>query len=294
MDIPVADEGPEFDPAVLDEAAEDAATSEAPEWIDNRDLPDRKSLNLDGILYGALQRSHQDLDSWLQKMRPHRNNGHIEVFGGMPYGDTVRSYDVRVALDAASLEQIGLSERDIYTEGVGYEFGAAIGFTPSPWMDLSALFSLMGGTKELTTGWATIDGNIVQDSDVFKHNSTRSLSAIVEPRMRLYLLPVSWMKIYGLGGITVRFADAYTVPDLNVVDYPDRPSWTMVGWMVGGGLMFDPHERLGIYVETPWVHWFQPGDSYSIESGVLPPILPGSVEKTGWVLRGTAGVQFRL
>jgi opacity protein-like surface antigen len=294
IDIPVADEGPEFDPAALDEAAEDAATSEAPEWNDNRDLPDRKSLNLDGILYGALQRSHQDLDSWLQKMRPHRNNGHIEVFGGMPYGDTVRSYDVRVALDAASLEQIGLSERDIYTEGVGYEFGAAIGFTPSPWMDLSALFSLMGGTKELTTGWATIDGNIVQDSDVFEHNSTRSLSAIVEPRMRLYLLPVSWMKIYGLGGITVRFADAYTVPDLNVVDYPDRPSWTMVGWMVGGGLMFDPHERLGIYVETPWVHWFQPGDSYSTESGVLPPILPGSVEKTGWVLRGTAGVQFRL
>ena len=49
--------------------------------------------------------------------------------------------------------------------------------------------------------------------------------------MRVYLLPVSWMKVYGLGGITVRFADSYQVPDLQVVDYPDRPSWTMVGWI---------------------------------------------------------------
>jgi opacity protein-like surface antigen len=293
VDLPIADLGPE-DPIVEDRIVDDPAPEAPSDRVDNRDLPDRKTLNLDGILYGALGRSQLDLDRWLHKMRPHRNNGHIEVFGGMPYGDTVRSYDVRVALDTANLEQVGVSERDVYTEGVGFEFGAAIGFTPSPWLDFSALFSVMGGTKDLTTGWATIDGNIVHDCVVFEHTSTRSLSAIIEPRVRLYLVPISWMKVYGLGGITVRFADAYTVPDLNVVDYPDRPSWTMVGWMVGGGLMFDPHERLGIYVEAPWVHWFQPGDTYSTQSGVLPPILPSSVNKTGWVLRGTAGLQFRL
>ena len=294
LEIAVADEGPEVSEVFEEPAIEQPLTSEPVERVDNRDLPDRKALNLDPILYGALKRSDRGLESWLHRMRPHVNNGHFEIFGGAPYGDTVRTYDVRVALESSTLEQIGVYERDIYTEGVGFEFGGAIGFTPSPWVDFSALFSMMGGVKQLTTGWATIDGNILQDSDVYEHDSTRSLSALIEPRMRLYLVPVSWMKLYALGGITVRFADAYDVPDLNVVDYPDRPSWTMVGWMVGGGLMFDPHERLGIFVETPWVHWFQPGDNYSQESGVLPPIMPGSVNRTGWVLRGSVGLQFRL
>lgn len=294
LDFVVADEGPEIAEVFEEPVAETRRTRELVDRVDNRDLPDRKTLNLDPILYGALGRSDRDLDSWLRRMRPHVNNGHFEIFGGAPYGDTVRTYDVRVALESSTLEQIGVYERDIYAEGVGFEFGAAVGFTPSPWLDFSALFSVMGGAKQLTTGWASIDGNILQDSDVYEHDTTRSLSAVVEPRMRLYLIPVSWMKLYALTGITVRFSDAYTVPDLNVVDYPDRPSWTMVGWMVGGGLMFDPHDRLGIFLETPWVHWFQPGDSYSTQSGVLPPIMPGAVNRTGWVLRGSLGLQFRL
>lgn len=224
------------------------------------------------------------LGSWLR----------LEIFRGALHGDIVRTYDVRVALESSTLEQVGVYERDIYAEGVGFEFGAAVGFTPSPWLDFSALFSVMSEAKEMTTGWASFDGNILQDSDVYEHDTTRSLSTVIEPRMRLYLIPVSWMKLYALSGITVRFSDAYTVPDLNVVDYPDRPSWTMVGWMVGGGLMFDPHDRLGIFLETPWVHWFHAGDSYSTQSGVLPPIMPGAVNQTGWILRGSLGLQFRL
>jgi opacity protein-like surface antigen len=279
LDIPLAD-GLEDEPT-----AEEASLSA---------FPSRKELNLDPILYGSLRRSGLDAKSWLRTWRPHVNNGHLEVFGGVPYGDTIRSYDVRVALDATSLEQIGSSERDVFTEGVGYEFGAAIGYTPSPWIDLSALFSVMGGSKELTTGWAMVDGSFVQDSDIHVHTPSQSWQAIIEPRVRLYFLPVSWMKLYGLGGITVRFADSYKVPDLQVVDYPDRPSWTMVGWMVGGGLMIDPHDRIGIFVEAPWVHWFAPGDLYNEQTGVLPPILPQPVQKTGWVLRGNLGVQFRL
>ena len=257
-------------------------------------VEDRKSLNLDPVLYGALERSGLDSEQWLKKWRPHVNNAHIEVFGGVPYGDTVRSYDVRLTLDADTLDPIGSAQRDIFVEGIGYEFGASFGFTPIPWLDFSALFSVTGGVKELTTGWATVDGVLVADSSLMEHTPAQSWQAVVEPRVRLYLLPVSWMKLYGLGGITVRFSDSFEAPDLNTVVFPDRPSWTNVGWMVGGGLMFDPHDRIGIFVETPWVHWFSPGDSYSAQEGTLPPILAQPVERTGWVLRGNAGIQFRL
>ena len=87
---------------------------------------------------------------------------------------------------------------------------------------------------------------------------------------------------------------ASEAPDLNTVAYPDRPSWTNVGWMVGGGLMIDPTDSIGIYVEAPWVHWFAPGDTYSTQSGMIPPKMPGPVSRTGWMLRGSAGIQFRL
>ena len=175
----------------------------------NSDREERRRLNLDPVLYGSLKKSSLSADEWLQKWRPHVNNAHIEVFGGVPYGDVVRSYDVRLTLDANSLEPIGSSQRDLFVEGIGYEFGASFGYTPIPWLDFSALFSVLGGVKELTTAWFTLDGVVVAEENLEEFSPAQSWQAIVEPRLRVYLLPVSWVKLYGLGGITLRFSDSF-------------------------------------------------------------------------------------
>ena len=220
-------------------------------------------------------------EGWFEKFRPHVNNGHIEVFGGSPT-ETPFVSTTALGLDSASLQEIGSSERDP-CRGSGYEVGVSFDHAYT-WLDLSTLFSIMGSEESLD-GWATIEGDQVVDQFVLEHTPAVSFQGIVEPRVRAYLVPVGWLKVYGLSGITVRFADSYKIESYDKIEFPGRPSWTMLGWMVGGGLMFDPNDRIGIYLEAPWVHWFPPGDKYESKLGTAPPFLLDVVQRTGWILR---------
>ena len=258
----------------------------------------RADSGLGPLLYAMYSRSSSPLERWLKIWKPHLKSGAIEFQGGTLMGDVNRSYDVRVALDSSQdLPTIGIQTRDIYHDGRGLH--ASMGFTyiANPWLELSAIVGVRVATKTLSTGWTTQDSSgTVIDSDVFGEGSdgVQSVEGLMEPRLRFYVLPVSPLKLYGLIGLTIRVSDGYAVEDLNAVDYPDRRSLTMIGQMLGAGVMIDPNETLGIYVELPWVQWLDNADYYETNDGVSAQLPFEELVRNGWVMRGTVGLQFRL
>jgi len=296
-DVQEQEQQPSADTEIEEVVFEDVAQPEEPE------LPEivhvsRRDSGLGPALYAMYSRSSSPLERWLESWKPHLNSGAIEVQAGTLMGDVSRSYDVRVALDSSQdLPTIGIQTRDIYHDGQGLHASMGFTYAANPWLELSALVGVRVATKSLSTGWSTQDSSgSVLDSDIFGEGveGVQSVEGLIEPRLRFYVLPVSPIKLYGLVGVTVRVSDGYSVEDLNAVDYPDRRSLTMFGQMLGGGLMIDPNETLGIYVEVPWVRWLEEADRSETSEGVSAQLPFEELIRNGWVIRGTVGLQFRL
>lgn len=256
-------------------------------------------MGIPDFLYRKYLDSGMGATEWLKVKRVRGRAFSIEVQGGIGRGDTDRSYDVRVALDDQTLEPLGTYSFDTMLPGQWPQGMLGVGFNPMPWIELSVLGGVQYGQKFLTAGWERYEGEELTTRDADAYDPVPALSAVIEPRLRLYPLMVGYVKPFFTLGYNVRIMDDYVVPDLSTVDFPDSPGRVIHGLTVGAGAMIDIHPRIAIVIDVPLTLELT-GHEERLETapriGDVP--LPCDAEEPpchwGRLLRVSGGIQVRL
>ena len=295
-DILSLDGGPD---AGSDERSRDSGRSSG--GGDNRagNASERESMGIPDFLYRKYLASGMGANAWLRAKRVRDSAFTLEVQGGIGRGDTDRSYDVRVALDDQTLDPLGTYAFDTMLPGQWPQGMAGIGFNPTPWLELSVLGGVQYGQKFLTAGWERYENETLTTRDADAYDPVPALSAVIEPRLRLYPLMVGIFKPFFTLGYNVRIMDDYVVPDLNTVDFPDSPGRVIHGLTVGAGAAIDVHPRLAIIFDVPLTVALA-GHEERLETaprlGNVP--LPCDADEPpchwGYLVRFSAGLQLRI
>ncbi len=261
---------------------------------------ERSAMGLPDFLYRKYLDSGMGSTEWMVARRVRQRAFSVEVQGGLGRGDTDRSYDVRVALDDATLAAKGVYSYDTLLPGQWPQVMGGIGFNPTPWIEVGVLGGIQYGQKYLTAGWERYDEDntlVTRDADAYE--PVPAVSAVIEPRLRLYPLMVGYFKPFFTLGYNVRIMDDYEVPDLSTVDFPDTPGRVIHGLTVGVGAMIDVHPRIAIVLDVPMTLELAGHEGRMETTPLLSNVpLPCSAEEPpchwGRLTRFSAGLQIRL
>ncbi len=278
-------------------AAEESDEEENDVTADGSVIPDWEDSGIDPLSYRFFVRSGLDLDEWVRTRKPHTGPGNVELHLGMSIGDVMRTYDQRVAF-ADTGEQLGIYESDVVANGQGQHIALGFGIHIGSWAELSFLAGLQNTTKYLDSGWQTFS----EDADSFteinsgstQYDPVSSIQGILEPRFKAYLLPYGPLKVYGLAGAHVSVYDEYEVPDQEPLSFPGRHGVTLFGWLAGAGMLFDAQTHLGIFAEVTYVGWISEEAEFRYTDGISVSGIPGAPIQVGYVIRPSAGIQYRF
>jgi hypothetical protein len=215
----------------------------------------------------------------------------------MSYGDISRRYDVRVALNEpvpGQFEAIGTYEHQDFQVDSGFGGGLYLSFAPSWWLDLGVVLGVQTGEKRLSTGWEQyVDGELYTDQSV-THDPALAVMGVVEPRIRIFFVPVGVVKPYVSAGGAFRALDSYSAPDLDTVAYGDLEGQVDAAISVGGGLSLDMPVGLSLVLDVPWFWRLDDGSLHHVYEGHGLALLPSEPAPSGQVLVFRAGLGFRL
>jgi len=299
-EAPASEEGADASEVVPAEPVAEAPPETAIERAE-REEAERLEMGLNQRMYRKYVDSGEKAERWLQTRKPRNNTGSIEVSGGMSSGDLHRQYDVRVALSEDGFAELGRYESDIFRADYG-DYGkhinVALGYNIGEYIEVSFLGGIQAAKKTMSSGWelyaSDLNTSDLVDVDNHNHGTVNAYQGVISPRLRLFLLPVGPVKVYGMGGMQLLIADGFHVPDLQRVDYPDHPSKTLFGASYGGGVMVDPQSYLGIFAEFEVVNWLGSGSREIGSTSQAPVYIPTTPEQYGLVLRPTVGIQYRF
>ena len=258
---------------------------------------ERRRLGLPKCAFQRYQDSGLSYEDWSNDARVRARHGVIEFMGGVAMGDVDRRYDTRVWVEQD--ERGGLGTVDTYQyesflQGRGFEGTVALGYLPVWWLEIGVSGGIQLTSKQLTTGWEqTIAGSsTIVDSDSRIYDPASAMVATVMPRLRGYVLPTGVVKPFLLAGATFRMADGYSVPDLALIDYPDRPGALAYGPTVGAGVAFDFPGAASIMLEVPWT-WMLSEPYYLADTGLVQQI-PEQLVGSGQLLSARMGLGLRF
>ena len=241
--------------------------------------------------------SQQDWPEWRRKRSLRTGRFEISAWGGMGFGDVSRQYDIRVALNEPTpnnFQETGRYGHHDFIVDSGFVAGFGVSFAPAWWFDLGLIGSFQAGQKHLSTGWEQyLDGERV-DYDIRNHDPAFAGIGILEPRIRLFLVPLGPVKPYVAGGAAFRILDGYQVPDLDDVAYPDLPSVIDLMVVAGGGLAIDLPVGLTILMDVPWGYRLNQGPLHQELTGQEPASSPLPAPNTRQVLTFRGGLGVRL
>ena len=186
------------------------------------------------------------------------------------FGDVQRRYIARAMLLQRAqddFETKGIYQRDQFLPGTAFAMVAGGGYAPLWWLELGVNVGLEFPRKELVTGWEAYGsqasfeaGEICPTcSEQRTFQPATAISFMVEPRFRFVLAPTGPIKPFLVAAWTTRFNDAYQTPDLDKVNYPDRPGIQTFGPTGGAGLSYDPRRRASMFVEGTATKLLGPG-----------------------------------
>ena len=197
---------------------------------------------------------------WLAEQRVRTHNLIVNFSSGVAFGDVTRRYDIRVGYyqDKNTLIKYGQYEYDTFHYDSGFQATIGIGFAPAWWLEMALHGGVMLGSKELSTGWEQrhVDNisEVLMEDELAQIPVTAAVAQI-EPILRWYMVPTGPVKPYVLTGASIRIFDGYQVPDLENVDYPDRPGGVHIGAMAGGGIAFDSLSPVSVFAEIPYIYY---------------------------------------
>jgi hypothetical protein len=149
-------------------------------------------------------------------------------------------------------EEIGFYQSHDFIVDHGMGGGFYLSFAPAWWMDLGLVAGIQTGEKTMSSGWEHyLDGELI-DSDVEEHDPAFAVLGVLEPRVRLFFVPLGVAKPYLSGGLGIRFMDGYEAPDLDDVAYPDLDGSLDLMVNIGGGLSLDLPMGLSLVLDIPW------------------------------------------
>ena len=285
--VPVVEPDPEPDPEPHPGPTPEQLEREerhAAEDLRKLDL-ERRSLGLPRYAFDRYKASGEPYEEWSVRNGIRARRGVIEIHVGAGGGDVDRRYDTRVWVEQD--DRGGLSSQDVYEyetflQGTALETGMALGYLPTWWLEVGIFGGVQLGKKQLTTGWEQTEegSDELVDYDNRVYDPALAMLGVITPRLRFYTVPMGVVKPYLLAGFTARFHDGYSVPDLALIDYPDRGGGLSYGPTAGAGVAFDIPGYSVILVEIPWTYLVAP-DPYVSDSGLvqrIPEQLVGSYQ----------------
>ncbi len=289
------DPPPKEDPAPTEASEEVLAQERAAE--ERRLEAERRRLGLPKGAYQRYRDSGLDYKDWASEARVRSRKGVLEVWGGMAFGDVNRRFDTRVWVEQderGGLDTVDTYEYETFVQGRAPETTVTLGYMPAWWLEVGVNLGVQFGTKQLTTGWEqTIAGSSeIVDQDARIYDPASATLAVVTPRFRGFFMPTGPVKPFVLAGATFRMHDGYSVPDLALIDYPDRPGGLTYGPTVGGGIAFDFPGAASLLVEVPWTKLLS--DPYSLSDTGLVQNIPEQLVGSGQVLEARAGLGIRF
>lgn len=229
---------------------------------------------------------------WLARSRVRIGRGWVELGGGYALGDVDRGYGVRVRLEAEGegFNVIGTSSWEGPGSGGAPSFVAAIGYSPTWFLDTSVSVGIQYGAKHLDTGWEC-PSQCDQLANEDAYDPVGAVQAIVEPRVRFYPFAPGVLKPYALVGFSVMIRDGFDVPDPEFIDYPSAQGGAAFGPTAGLGLAIDANARFSVYAEVPGTLLI---DEPKVVLDGAVDLDPAVLESSGYLLRFVGGVAVRF
>ena len=222
---------------------------------------ERRYMGLPKKMYEEFQSGNQSRAAYIGAKRFRAKTFFVELSPGVVFGDVQRRYISRAMLlqrGTDEFETKGIYQRDQFLPGTAFSMTAGGGYAPLWWLELGINLGLEFPRKELVTGWEAYASQAAFESaDICPTCSEQrtfqpatAISFLVEPRLRFVLAPSGPVKPLLIAGWSTRFNDAYVTPDLDKVNYPDRPGVQTFGPTGGLGLSVDPRRRASLFIES--------------------------------------------
>jgi hypothetical protein len=231
---------------------------------------ERRYLGLPKNLYEEFESGNQSRAAFIGAKRFRAKTFFVELSPSVVFGDVQRRYIARAMLlqrGVDDFETKGIYQRDQFLPGTAFAMVAGGGYAPLWWLELGVNVGLEFPRKELITGWEAYGsqasfeaGEICPTcSEQRTFSPATAISFMVEPRFRFVLVPTGPIKPFLVTAWTTRFNDAYETPDLDKVNYPDRPGVQSFGPTGGLGVSYDPRRRASMFLEGTTTKLLGPG-----------------------------------
>ena len=231
---------------------------------------ERRYMGLTETLFAEYQSSGMSRSEFIGEKRYRARTFFVELSPGVVFGDVQRRYIARAMLlqrGPEDFEVQGFYQRDQLIPGTAFAMTAGVGYAPTWWLEFGANLGLEFPKKELVTGWeAYANRNSFETANICPTCSEQrtfqpatAIAFLVEPRLRFVLAPTGPVKPFLVTAWSTRFLDAYETPDLDQVDYPDRPGIQAFGPTGGLGVGVDPRRRASMFVESTATKLLGPG-----------------------------------
>ncbi len=254
---------------------------------------ERRKMGVHRRAFAAYEASGLSQAEWLAKARVRSGHGWLELGGGWGLGDVDRGYGVRMRLEAkdGELVPVGTSSWEGGGMGSSPSFAAALGYSPTWFLDTSVSVGVQYGSKHLDTGWECPVGcqDELAAEDTF--DPVGAVQAIVEPRFRVYPVATGVVKPYLLVAFTVMIHDGFSVPDTEFIDYPSTQGGAVFGPTAGLGVAVDANSRFSLYAEVPATLLID--EPTVVQDGEVS-LDPGVLESGGFLVRFVGGIAVRL
>jgi hypothetical protein len=192
---------------------------------------------------------------WAARNMPHAGRVAFEIRSGVGFGDVDRV--ARVAVATSGGETVG----SWYAEGPAASRRVRgdlyVGYAPLAALDLGVLTGIQYGQRAVDTEVLSLSPTgEVTASETFDTVVVQAIQVYVQPRVRVYLIPLGPVKPYLLTGVDFRIFDDYEIVQPQSISYPQPVGGVIPGWHGGGGLMIDPVPVVGAFVEGGYTRHF--------------------------------------
>ena len=238
-------------------------------------------------------KSNLDPRDYLYRAMPHAGQLILEARAGYAQGDVDRQILLRIEQQGSSVNNAWYREGPALASN--FRGSAFIGFAPITALDFGVLVGFQYANRQYTTGTIFLEEDGALDRRVTRAPGVeQALDILLQPRLRVYVVPVGPAKPYIVGGAEFKVFNDYIGDGTFIVP----PGGWIPGAVGGAGVVIDPGPVMGLFAEGTYTMHFGSRAALLTESsepgwGWADGEAPADVNR-GHTIAVVGGVQFRL